>query len=66
MLRGEVTNTNFTFFVLNQSGIEPPICRTRGEHANHYTSDAVNNNKNSFCTVTSNTYPNALEKQCPS
>jgi hypothetical protein len=28
-------------FGLNQSGIEPTIYSTQGEHANHYTNDAV-------------------------
>jgi hypothetical protein len=33
MLNGEATNTNFIVFGLTY--------RTRGEHANHYTTDAV-------------------------
>jgi hypothetical protein len=37
MLSGEATNTNFIVFDLNQSGLETMIYRTRGEHANHYT-----------------------------
>ena len=28
-------------FGLTFPGFEPTICRTRGEHANHYTTDAV-------------------------
>jgi hypothetical protein len=35
-------NTNFIVFGLTQSGLEPTIYRTRGERANHYTTDAVN------------------------
>ena len=41
MLRGEVTHTNFIIFGLTQPGLKPTIYRTRGEHANHYTTDAV-------------------------
>ena len=37
----ETTNTNFIVFVLTQPWFEPTINRTRGEHANHYTTDAV-------------------------
>ena len=37
----ESTNTNFLFFGLNRSGIEPTMYLTRSEHANHYTTDAV-------------------------
>ena len=33
--------TNFIAFDLTQSGFEPTISRTRGEHANHYTTDAI-------------------------
>jgi hypothetical protein len=42
MFSGEVTNTNFIVFGFTQSGLKPMIYRTRGEHANHYTTDAVN------------------------
>ena len=42
MLTREETNTNFIVFGLTQSGLEPTIYRTRFEHANHYTTDAVN------------------------
>ena len=31
----------FIVFGLIRSGLEPMIYRTRGEHANHYTTDAV-------------------------
>jgi hypothetical protein len=41
MLSGEVANTNFIIFSLMRSGIEPTIYCTRGQHSNHYTSDAV-------------------------
>jgi hypothetical protein len=41
MLRGEATNTNFIVFGLTWPGLEPTIYNTRGEHANHYTTDAV-------------------------
>jgi hypothetical protein len=41
MLSGEATNTNFIVFGLTQLGLESTIYRTRGEHANHYTTDAV-------------------------
>jgi len=38
---GEATNTNFIVFGLTRPGLESTIYRTRGEHANHYTTDAV-------------------------
>jgi hypothetical protein len=40
-MSGEATNTNFIVFGLTWPGLEPTICHTRGEHANHYTTDAV-------------------------
>jgi hypothetical protein len=43
MLSGEATNTNFIVFGLTRPMIEPKIYRIRGEHANHYTTDAVIN-----------------------
>jgi hypothetical protein len=41
MLSGEATNTNFIVFGLTRPGLKPTIYRTRGEHANHYLTDAV-------------------------
>jgi hypothetical protein len=41
VLSGEATNTNFIVLGLTRPGFEPTIYRTRGEHANHYTTDAV-------------------------
>ena len=41
MFSGKATRTNFIVFDLTRPGLEPTIYRTRGEHANHYTSDAV-------------------------
>jgi hypothetical protein len=43
VLSGEATNTNLIVFGLTQPGAEPKIYRTRGEHANHYATDAVQN-----------------------
>jgi hypothetical protein len=37
----EATNTNFIFFCLTRSGLEPIIYHTRGMHANHYTTNVV-------------------------
>ena len=37
---GEATHTNLIVFGLTRPGLEPTICRTRGERANHYTTDA--------------------------
>ena len=37
----EARNTNFIVFGLTWSGLEPTIYLTRGEHANHYITDAV-------------------------
>ena len=42
MFSGESTNTNFIVFGLTRSGLEPTIYRTRGEHANHDATGAVN------------------------
>ena len=41
MLSEEATNTNFIVFGLARTGLDPTIYRIRGEHANHYASDAV-------------------------
>ena len=41
MLSSEATNTNFIVFGLIRPGLEPTFYRTRGEHANHYATDAV-------------------------
>jgi hypothetical protein len=41
MLSGEATHTNFIVFGLTRLGLEPTIYRTGGEHANHYTTDAL-------------------------
>jgi hypothetical protein len=43
VLRGEATNTNFIVLGLTRPGMEPTIYRTRGEHTNHYATDAVEN-----------------------
>ena len=48
VLSGEATNTNFIVFGLIRPEFEPPIYRTRGEHANHYTTDAVTIGQMSF------------------
>ena len=41
LLIGEATNTNVKVFDMTRSGLEPTIYHTRGEHANHYTTDVV-------------------------
>ena len=41
VLSGEATYTNFLVCGLTQPGLEPTIYRTRGEHVNHYATDAV-------------------------
>ena len=41
VLSGKATNINCMIFGLTRSGLEPTIYRTRGEHANHYATDAV-------------------------
>ena len=41
MLNREATNTNFIVFGFTSSRFKPTIYRTQGEHANHYTTDAV-------------------------
>ena len=41
ILSEEATHTNFIVFGLTRPEHEPTIYRTRGEHANHYTTDAV-------------------------
>ena len=45
MLRGEATDTNSIVFGLTRPELEPTIYRTRGEHANYYATDAVEENK---------------------
>jgi hypothetical protein len=42
LLIGEVTNINFIVFGLTRSDLEPDIYHSWGEYANHYTTDAVN------------------------
>ena len=41
MLSGEAINANFIVFGLTRAGLEPTNYRTQGEHANHYTTEAV-------------------------
>jgi hypothetical protein len=41
VLCGEATNTNFIVFALTRPGLETTIYRTRGEHTNHYATNAV-------------------------
>ena len=41
MLSVESTNTKFIVFGLTRPGLKPTIYRTRGEHSNHYATDAV-------------------------
>jgi hypothetical protein len=41
MFSGEATHTNFIVFGLTRLWLEPTIYHTRGEHANHYASNAV-------------------------
>jgi hypothetical protein len=43
---GEAINTNFVVFGLTRPGLAFEIYRTRGEHANKYTTDAVLNPQN--------------------
>ena len=38
---GKATNMNFIVFRLTRSEPQPTIYRIRGEHTNHYTTDAV-------------------------
>jgi hypothetical protein len=38
---GEAANTNVIVFSLTRPGLEHTIYRIRGEHVNHYTTDAV-------------------------
>jgi hypothetical protein len=41
VISGEATHTNFIFFCLTRPRLVPTIYRTRGEHTNHYATDAV-------------------------
>ena len=41
MPSGQATNTNFIVFGLTQSGQQLTVYGNRGEHATHYTTDAV-------------------------
>jgi hypothetical protein len=45
---GQATNTNFIVFGLNRSGQQLTIYRNRGEHATHYTTDAVDSLQNNY------------------
>ena len=45
VLSGEAANTNLIVFGLFRPGQERTIYRTRGEHANNYTTDMVSMNK---------------------
>ena len=42
MVSGEATNANFVVFGFTRSALEPTIYRTRSEHANNCSTDAVN------------------------
>ena len=37
----EATNSNFIVFGLTRPGLEPTMYSTRGEHVNHYATDAI-------------------------
>ena len=41
VLRREATNTNFIVFGSTRPRLEPMVYHTRGEHADHYTTDVV-------------------------
>ena len=41
LLSGEATNINLIVFGLTQSWLEPTIYHTQGDHANNYTTDAL-------------------------
>jgi hypothetical protein len=40
-INGEAINTNCIIFGFTRPGLEPTIYSTRGEHANHYPSGAI-------------------------
>ena len=42
MFSGDTTNTNFIVFGLTGLGLETMLFHIRDEHANYYTTDAVN------------------------
>ena len=41
VFNGEATNTSLIVFSLTLSELEPTIYQPRGEHANHYPTDAL-------------------------
>ena len=41
MLCGELENTNFIVYTLTKPGMELTIYDTRGNHANHYTTEEI-------------------------
>ena len=41
VLSEEATHTHLIVFGMTRPGLEPMIYHTRGEHANHYATDAV-------------------------
>ena len=46
MFSGEATDINVIVFGVSRPGLEPTIYSTRGKHANHYATDAVDDNEN--------------------
>ena len=51
MLSGEEPNTNIIVFGLTGLWLELTIYRTQGEHANHYTTDAVVKDRRYICVL---------------
>jgi hypothetical protein len=49
MLSGEATNTNFLVFGMTRPGLKSTIYHTRGKHANHYATDAVD--YKTYCVI---------------
>ena len=50
-LCGKATNTNFLVCSLTRPGLKPTIYHTRGEHTNHYITDAVRKKSESWSEI---------------
>ena len=60
MLSGEETNTNSKVFSVTRPVLDPMIYYTQGEHAKHYTIDAVFNQEEIYITTYKNKHKQIL------
>jgi hypothetical protein len=55
MFNKEASTTNFIVFGLTQSGVEPTIYYTQGEHVNHCTTNEITCRKTNYLREISHT-----------